>query len=106
MRVLNIQPTIQSKNVNKINLAKSQPQSPKPDSTGVNILFRGGNYKGALLGLGGGLITGLLVVGGAAIAGALALPAIIGGAAVVSAGLGGAALGNKIEEKIDASKKD
>ena len=50
--------------------------------------------------------TGTMVVGGAAIAGALALPAIIGGAAVVSAGLGGAALGNKIEEKIDASKKD
>ncbi len=104
MRIINIQPTIQPKNVYKNNISGTQTMPPTREPVVITPQFRGTEYKGALLGLGGGLVTGLLVVGGAAIAGAFVLPALVGGAAVVGTGIAGATIGNKIEEKIDKIK--
>ena len=59
-----------------------------------------GKGTGMLVGLGTGLVTGLVVVGGAAVAGLVVLPAVIGGAAIAATGVAGAALGEKIEDKL------
>ena len=75
----------------------------KPTQPVENPQFKG-KGNGALLGLGGGLITGLVTVGGAAIAGIVTLPVIIGGAAIVAAGAAGAKIGDKIEDKIEELK--
>ena len=105
MRISSIQPTLQAKCVNKTNVIKNHQLPPANEPVPANPSFKG-EHKGIILGLGGGLAAGLLVVGGAAIAGIVVLPAMLGGAAVVGSGLAGAALGNKIEEKIDSLKKD
>lgn len=101
MRVSSIQPTLYR--------AQNQQQSFRKTDCGTtptqsNPSFKG-NGKGLLAGLTTGITTGLLVVGGAAITGLIVLPAIIGGAAIVGSGIGGAVLGDKIEDKIDEHKK-
>ena len=79
-------------------------QNPEqiPEQTIAKPAFKGSN--GAIWGLGGGLVTGLIIFCGATIAGTLALPATIGGLAVMATGAGGAYLGDKIEEKINNKK--
>ena len=105
MRISSIQPTLQTKSINKTNVVRAQHQPPVSEPASVNPSFKGDD-KGILLGLGGGLSVGLLLVGGAAIAGIVVLPAIIGSAAVVGSGIAGATLGHKIEQKIDEMKKN
>lgn len=104
MRIPSIQPTLQTKRINTPNNIKSYSQPPIYDPFTHNPQFKGNNYKGALVGLGGGLTAGLIIIGGAAIAGIVVLPAILGGAAVVGSGVAGATLGHKIEQKIDEIK--
>ncbi|MBE7703096.1 MAG: hypothetical protein E7Z89_03485 [Cyanobacteria bacterium SIG28] len=89
------------KQATKPRCLKQEPEQI-PEQATANPAFKGSN--GALLGLGGGLITGLATVGGAAIAGVLVLPAAIGGLAIVATGAAGAAAGNKIEDKIKGKK--
>lgn len=61
--------------------------------------------KGLILGLGTGLATGLTIIGGAAIAGTFAFPALLGSIAILGSGAGGAYLGKKLESKINEIKK-
>ena len=68
-----------------------------------NIQFRG-NGKGVVIGLGSGVITSLVSIGGAAITGMLAMPAIVGSALVLASGVVGAILGNKVEDKLEEHK--
>ena len=74
-------------------LQKNEPPKPEPQFKGTS--------KGILTGLGTGVATTLLIVGGLAISGTLVLPAIIGGTLIAGGGVGGAVLGNKIEDKIN-----
>ena len=105
MRIYNIQPTTPYRKTYGSMALKTNPTKPQTETVTVSPQFRGSG-KGLLLGLGTGLVTGLLVVGGAAIAGAFMLPAAIGGAAVVATGAAGAAIGEKIEDKITKSKDE
>ena len=83
------------------NVKSNQPEKPQVEAPA----FKGGG-TGGLLGLGAGLVTGLIIIGGAAITGGLALPALIGGAGIVASGAGGAYIGDKIEDKITGEKKE
>ena len=102
MRVMKIQSTVvkpqNQQKFNKVSRIANQPEQPIANPT-----FKGGD--GALAGLGGGLITGLIVIGGGAIAGVLALPTIIGSAAIVGAGVAGAYIGDKIGDAITGKNK-
>ena len=103
MRITKIQSTVvkpqnqqKFKNITKLNnQPEEQPITPPT--------FKG-KGNGALAGLGGGLITGLVALGGAAISGALILPMAIGGAIIVGAGAAGAYIGDKIEDAIKGNK--
>ena len=77
--------------------------NPNEQTQQVTPSFKG-NGNGMLAGLGGGLIAGLIVIGGSAITGGLALPALIGGAGVVGSGVVGAVIGDKIEDAIKGKK--
>ena len=103
MRITKIQPTI-TNSTNSLRRQNNTTSPQVPVDKGSEVNFRGGG-KGVLGGLGAGLSAGLLVVGGAAIAGIVVLPAIIGGAVVLGAGAAGAYAGDKIEDKINEMKK-
>lgn len=102
MRINSIQPT--NLCYNKLqNTQKTQRQFAKlnqnePPETSSPTFKGSGN--GFLIGLGTGLIGGLAAFGTLAITGGLALPALIGGYAVVATGFGGGILGDKIEDKL------
>ncbi len=99
MRISAIQNQIQAKTMTRKVLRKNETE---PQTQLAAPAFKGGD--GALVGLGGGLITGLLIFAGGAITGGLALPAILGCAGVLGCGAAGAAAGNKIEDKIKGKK--
>ena len=67
---------------------------PKPE-----LSFKS-DGTGALLGWGAGLSTGFAVTIGAAISGKKTLPAIVNIIAIIAAGVFGAVLGEKIEQKV------
>ena len=94
---VNYQRTLPKTNSHIVASVNHQQQPTVPSFKGMN---------GGLVGLGTGSIAGLLGVCVPLIAGVFALPAVVGGAVMVAAGLGGAALGSEIEDKIKGTKKD
>ena len=74
-----------------------------PTEKNIKPTFNG-KGGGAIVGVGGGLATGVLAVGGSAITGTVVLPAIVGSAIIVAVGIAGAYLGDKIEDKIEQIK--
>ena len=93
---VNYQRTLPKTNSHRVASVNPQQQPTVPSFKGMN---------GGLVGLGTGSIAGLLGVCVPLIAGVFALPAVVGGAVMVAAGLGGAALGSEIEDKIKGTKK-
>ncbi len=102
MRIQNIQTiTYLNKSVKK----KQKQQILNSSKKVLEPTFKA-QGSGTITGMGGGLATGLLLIYGAAISGIVVLPALLGSIAVVSTGIAGAAIGHKIEKKIDDVKKD
>ena len=98
MQVSKIQSTVLRQQCQpKLNRTTNLLNKPEQEPVAAPA-FKGA--KGGLWGLGGGLVTGLIVVCGGLITGGLAIPALLGGAAVLGSGAAGAALGNKVENKL------
>mgnify|MGYP004567283465 FL=1 len=96
---------------NQVNYQRTLPKtnsrrvaSENPQTQPTAPSFKGGN--GLVAGVGAGTIAGLLGVCVPMIAGVFALPAVIGGAVIAAAGIGGAALGSEIEDKIKGKKEN
>ena len=109
MRVSSIQPTIlknhtQVKVSRSTNLLNDPVGTTKPEP--IQAPSFKGSGKGAFTGFVSGVVTSVAVIGGAAIAGTVMLPAIIGGAVILGVGVAGAALGDKIENKVTKRKED
>lgn len=102
MRISSIQPNLVKTNYVKNNL-KNDGAVTKPQP--VNPQFRGGG-NGALLGAAGGVVTGLLGLGAAAIAGVFVAPAIVATAVIGGSAVIGGKVGDKIEDKIDEIKSN
>ena len=94
---VNYQRTLPKTNSHRVASENPQTQPTAPS-------FKGGN--GLVAGVGAGTIAGLLGVCVPMIAGVFALPAVIGGAVIAAAGIGGAVAGSEIEDKIKGTKKD
>ncbi len=100
MKISAVQTNIQNsyyKNLSCKNNTRQKQQKTE------QVTFKG-NGSGALIGLGTGLVTSLAIFGGGAIAGFLAIPAILGSAISIATGAAFAAAGDKIEDKITGNK--
>ncbi len=93
-----IRPKLNSGNV--VTRVRVQPETQLPEAPSFQS-----KGKGAIIGFGGGLAIGLFTFGAAAITGGLAIPTIIGCWGSLATGVGGAVLGNKIEDKISGENK-
>ena len=108
MRISAIQRQItnQPKPIEKRVINHRNTNIPTEQTQPITPSFKG-NGDGALAGLGGGLIAGLLIFAGGAITGGVAVPAIVGSLGVLGLGAGGAYAGDKIEDAIKGKgKKD
>ena len=99
MKISAIQPKINTQYSRNLSCKKIGETPAAPEE---NLSFKG-KGTGALAGGGLGLVATLAAIGSAAIARVFVLPAVFGGAALLGGTAAGAALGDKIEDKITGS---
>lgn len=102
MKIAKIQPTmIRVNNQQKVNNVRRFTTTPEQEPVAPSFK---GSGKGGFAGFVTGFTGALVVLGATAITGGAALPLFVAGGAMLGAGAAGAAIGDKIEDKINEKK--